>query len=282
MINSLLVILKGALLGIAFVIPGFSGGTMAVILKIYDKLIDIVSLNLKKIKENLKANIIFTALLAVGAIIGVLATSFGLSALFEHFPVPTGCFFAGVVIGSLKPLWKECAGKEKFRRINIIPLVAAAAFMVGMFIVDITLNGGSDTVQTSLTPVLAVKMFFGGIVAAVAMVVPGVSGSLMMTIMGLYQTLITAIKDFNIPILIFAGIGILVGLVGGARIIALLFKKARQATYAAIIGLIAGSVLSVFPFSSFALDMQGIIGIILIPVGIALPILCDRLSPEGE
>lgn len=261
--------LKGIALGIAFVIPGFSGGTMAVILKIYDRLLDAISLNLKKIKKNIG----FLLMLALGMVIGVLGASFGLSFLFEEYPVPTKIFLIGIIIGSMPMIWHECTKEEKLKPVNIIPFVVTMGIMVGMYF----LYGAELTTsaQRDFSIVLAVKLILGGAVAAISMVIPGISGSLMMTVMGLYETLITAIKELNLPLLIPAGIGIVVGLLGGAKIISVLLKKFRQPTYTAIMGLVLGSIFTIFP-QEFSLNFQGIISIPIFAVGVAIPLLFDR------
>ena len=104
--------LKGAALGTAFVIPGFSGGTMAVILKIYDRLLDAISLNIEKLKKNFG----FILFLVIGMAAGVFATAVGLSWLFENHPVPTALTLTGIVVGSLPMIWKECTSESKFEK----------------------------------------------------------------------------------------------------------------------------------------------------------------------
>ena len=114
--------LKGAALGTAFVIPGFSGGTMAVILKIYDRLLDAISLNIEKLKKNFG----FILFLVIGMAAGVFATAVGLSWLFENHPVPTALTLTGIVVGSLPMIWKEGTSESKFKPLNIIPFLIAS------------------------------------------------------------------------------------------------------------------------------------------------------------
>lgn len=272
--DSILTAVKGIFLGMAFVIPGFSGGTMAVILKIYDRLLGAISLKI----ENLKKNIGFLLALGIGMAVGVFATSFGLSWLFENHPVPTALTLVGIVIGSLPMLWKECTLEKKFSPVNIIPFLCAFALMVVMFI----LKDASDTnLQTEFSLMLALKLAAGGFIAAVSMIIPGISGSLMLTIMGMYQTTITAVKDLNIALILPVGIGAVAGILVGAKVISILLKKFRQGTYSIIIGLIAGSLLIIFP-SGFKFDGEGIAGIILCIIGFIIPILFDNLPSKKE
>ena len=268
--------LKGAALGTAFVIPGFSGGTMAVILKIYDRLLDAISLNIEKLKKNFG----FILFLVIGMAAGVFATAVGLSWLFENHPVPTALTLTGIVIGSLPMIWKECTSESKFKPVNIIPFLIAFAVMVVMFFIE-NADTAEAAVQTDFSFVLALKLAAGGFIAAISMVIPGISGSLMLTIMGMYETSITAVKDLNIALIAPVGIGAVVGILSGAKIISLLLKKFRQSTYSVIIGLIVGSLLTIFP-SDFSFNSEGIIGIVLGIIGFIIPILFDRMSAKKE
>ena len=268
--------LKGAALGTAFVIPGFSGGTMAVILKIYDRLLDAISLNIEKLKKNFG----FILFLVIGMAAGVFATAVGLSWLFENHPVPTALTLTGIVVGSLPMIWKECTSESKFKPLNIIPFLIAFAVMVVMFFIE-NADTAEAAVQTDFSFVLALKLAAGGFIAAISMVIPGISGSLMLTIMGMYETSITAVKDLNIALIAPIGIGAVAGILSGAKIISLLLKKFRQSTYSVIIGLIVGSLLTIFP-SDFSLNAEGIIGIVLGIVGFIIPILFDKMSAEIE
>ena len=268
--------LKGAALGTAFVIPGFSGGTMAVILKIYDRLLDAISLNIEKLKKNFG----FILFLVIGMAAGVFATAVGLSWLFENHPVPTALTLTGIVVGSLPMIWKECTSESKFKPLNIIPFLIAFAVMVVMFFIE-NADTAEAAVQTDFSFVLALKLAAGGFIAAISMVIPGISGSLMLTIMGMYETSITAVKDLNIALIAPVGIGAVVGILSGAKIISLLLKKFRQSTYSVIIGLIVGSLLTIFP-SDFSFNSERIIGIVLGIIGFIIPILFDRMSAKKE
>ena len=268
--------LKGAALGTAFVIPGFSGGTMAVILKIYDRLLDAISLSIEKLKKNFG----FILFLVIGMAAGVFATAVGLSWLFENHPVPTALTLTGIVVGSLPMIWKECTSESKFKPLNIIPFLIAFAVMVVMFFIE-NADTAEAAVQTDFSFVLALKLAAGGFIAAISMVIPGISGSLMLTIMGMYETSITAVKDLNIALIAPVGIGAVVGILSGAKIISLLLKKFRQSTYSVIIGLIVGSLLTIFP-SDFSFNSEGIIGIVLGIIGFIIPILFDKMSAKKE
>ncbi|MBQ9982682.1 MAG: DUF368 domain-containing protein [Oscillospiraceae bacterium] len=273
--KNVITVIKGMALGMAFVIPGFSGGTMAVILKIYNQLLNAISLNIEKLKKNIG----FLLTLGVGLLIGIFGTSVILSSLFENFPVPTKLTLVGIVLGSLPMIWKEGTSEHSFKPINIIPFLLAFGVMVIMFFLE-NADASQVAIETEFSMGLAVKLFFGGIVAAFSMIIPGISGSLMLTIMGLYETAITAIKDLNIALIIPVGLGAVIGVLAGAKLISVLLSKFKQGTYAIIIGLIVGSLLTIFP-SDFSFNTQGIVGIILGIVGIFIPVFFEKvLAPK--
>lgn len=274
--ENLFTALKGIALGMAFVIPGFSGGTMAVILKIYDKLLDAISLNLKKLKKNLP----FIIALGLGMAVGVFLTAVALKFLFKNYPVATNLTLTGIVVGSLPMIWKECTSEAKFKPVNIIPFIMALAVMVVMFFIK-RAEPVEAVAQTDFSIGLALKLAVGGMIAAVSMVIPGISGSLMLTIMGLYETTITAVSERNFALIIPIGIGAVVGVLAGAKIISILLGKFKQGTYAIIIGLIVGSLLTIFP-SDFRFNTQGIVGIILGIIGFILPIAFDRIESKNK
>lgn len=274
--KNIITALKGAALGMAFVIPGFSGGTMAVILKIYDRLLDAISLSIEKLKKNIG----FILLLGIGMALGVFATAFGLSWLFENHPVPTSLVLTGIVLGSLPAIWKECTSEHKFKPVNIIPFIIAFAVMVVMFFFEHA-EMAETSAQTEFSLMLALKLAAGGFIAAVSMVIPGLSGSLMLTIMGMYETTITAVKELNFVLIAPVGIGAVIGILSGAKIISVLLKKFKQGTYSVIIGLIVGSLLTIFP-ADFSFNSEGIIGIVLGIIGFIIPVMFEKLSSNKE
>lgn len=250
-------IVIGVILGVANVIPGVSGGTLAVVFNIYDRLISVITLNVKKIFSEWK----FILPLVVGMGLGIILFSKAITFLFEHYPVQTNWFFIGIILGSIPMIIKRllvasknsAKGSEK----KAVPVsaivcgVVALGIMAIMTYVNVAESGAP--IQTELTPVLAVKLFIGLACATIAMIIPGISGSFLMLVVGIYSTIIAAISDFNIPLLIPAVIGGAVGLLGGAKLVRFLMAKVPAQTYGAIMGLVLGSILVIFPgFGGFA------------------------------
>lgn len=261
-------ILKGMVIGIANAIPGVSGGTMAVVLKIYDRLLGAINLNLKKLKENWK----FLLTIGIGMGLGIFLTAVLLKWLFETYAVATNLFFVGIIIGSIPMILKETKSDGKIKPVNWIFAVLGLGLILGIAFVNA--DNISNEIQTTLTVPLFFFLLIVMFVAAVAMIIPGISGSFVALVLGGYQTVITAVGDLNIPILIPAAIGAALGILGGAKMISVLLEKHRQAVYMAILGLVAGSLYVIFP-KNFSFNAEGIVGIFVLLVGIALPILME-------
>ena len=249
-------VLFGLVFGIANVIPGVSGGTMAVIMNVYDRLLETLSL------KNLKKNIPFIIPFLIGAAIGIYAFSNAITYLLEHFPIATKFTFIGLILGSVPMIFQRAGGK-KFRPVNLIPFLFCVALMIVLGIA----SGYSyaSTPQTELTVPLFFLLIVLTAISAFAMILPGISGSLVMMIFGVYFTVTQAIKDLNIILLIPVAIGVLIGLVFGSKLITLLLKRCPEATYAAILGLILGSLYSLYP--GFALNWEGAAAIVLMLAG---------------
>lgn len=248
-------IVIGVILGVANVIPGVSGGTLAVVFNIYDRLISVITLDVKKILSEWK----FILPLVAGMGLGIILFSKAITFLFENYPVQTNWFFIGIILGSIPMIVKRlmAAGKASSSETGKIPVsaivcgVLALAVMAIMTYANVAESGAP--IQTELTPLLAVKLLVGLACATIAMIIPGISGSFLMLVVGVYSTVIAAISDFNIPLLIPAVIGGVIGLLGGAKLVRFLMAKVPAQTYGAIMGLVLGSILVIFPgFGGFA------------------------------
>lgn len=257
-IEWLVLVIKGMCVGIADAIPGVSGGTIAFILKIYDKLLDAIDINIKKLIKNLP----FLIPLGIGVLLGIFMASKVLGYLFEHHNVPTQFFFMGIIIGSLPTIIKECRSAGKLKPVHIIPFVIAAAGIIAFN----SLKEGSASVGENPVMIIIMTVF-----AAAAMIMPGISGALVLKILGGYDTAIRAVSEVDIMLLMFFAIGAVIGLLGAAKIISILLKKCKTGTYCAILGLIVGSLPAIYP-KDFAFNAEGIIAIVLFIVGAALPV----------
>lgn len=251
-------IIKGIFIGIANIIPGVSGGTIALSMGIYDKLIGAVSNFLKDWKKS----IITLLPILVGCGIGLVGFTYAIEYLLSEHTFFTCMAFIGLILGGLPVLIRQLQGKLKGRGGSIGISDVLAFVILFAFAIVLPLLGSDEEVLKTLTasPQLMVIMFFIGIIASATMVIPGVSGSLVLMILGYYYGIIGSIKDFlealkalDFPaltngflILFPLGIGILLGIFLIAKLITFLFEKYGVQTYCAILGLILSSPFAIF------------------------------------
>lgn len=250
-------ICKGMLIGIANIIPGVSGGTMAVSMGIYDKLIRCISHPFKDLKNNL----LFLFPIALGMGIAIIASAFGIDYLFETFPLQTNLLFSGLILGSLPAIYEKVK-KITLRWGHILAAVIFFAIVVGMAV----LNGtGGRYVQLETNVTGMILLFFVGIVASATMVIPGVSGSMILLLLGYYNPVLDTIKAFFMAVLDFDlmtlletvlilapfGIGVLVGMVVIAKVIEIVFERFPSYAYWAIIGLLLGAPIAILMVGTF-------------------------------
>lgn len=265
--KNIIIIIKGFIMGIANLIPGVSGGTIALILGIYEKLINI----LKSFWKDFKNNIKFIFFLGLGIIIALVIGSKLINYSLDKFPLATILMFSGLIIGGLPLIFKKI--EKKAGAINVMILILVIVLVVSLSLLGITNSVSLDNVVFKDY----LLIFIVGFIAAGTMIIPGISGSLVLMMLGYYDGLIdvfsniTDLSQFkhNISILIPFGIGVLIGIIFISQIISLLLKKWPIPTYFAIAGFVLASIFSVLyeafknPISPFELS----IGIILAIIG---------------
>ena len=236
---------------IANIIPGVSGGTMMVAMGLYDSLIHAITHLKREFKKSMQLLIPIFA--GAGIAIIVLARVFEL--LLETYPIQTNLAFCGLIAGSLPFIFKKVKGHTVTIG-KIIPFLIFFAIVIAMALMGET---GGAAADVSFNLVNVIKLFFVGLIAAATMVIPGVSGSMMLMLLGYYDTILKtinrfmeALAKFDIPamagelgVLIPFGIGVLVGIGVIAKIIEFIFMKAEIHAYYAIIGLILASPIAI-------------------------------------
>lgn len=268
----LVLILKGTAMGIGNAIPGVSGGTIAVVTKIFDRLVESITPNIKRLIKNMP----FLLPVAIGMAIGVFLTAKVLDFLFTGYYVPTQLFFMGLIIGSVPIILRECKKESRrIRPINLIPFFIGVLFMIALLFVNEGHSIFADNASLTVMDIILYAVM--GFVAAVAMIIPGVSGSMIMKVFGVYDRIIGAVANLDITILVIFGIGVILGVFTAVKVIDIVLKKYRQGTYCLILGLIMGSVFHIYPVE-FRLNTQGIIGIVLLAAGLAIPCLTELPS----
>ena len=255
--NYVMLFLKGIIIGVANVIPGVSGGTIAVVLHIFDRMIDAINHFTKDIKKHL----LFLLPLLAGAGVGILAFSVLIDFCLENYSLPTCSFFAGLVAGSLPLIYGMAKSKRPVGKSDKnYAVYTLLAFALVIFLATFKTAEGGTAVVGDVSVGLMIKAFFGGAVACASMIVPGISGSFMMVLMGIYNVIIgyvAMVKDFLltfdmeifVSIVKFCaplGIGMIVGAILVSKAIEFLMNKYHTETYYIILGLIFGSLIGIF------------------------------------
>jgi putative membrane protein len=235
--GNLSILLKGFVIGSSMSVPGVSGGTMAILLGIYDKLIGAISNFLK----DLRGNIIFLMKFCIGAAVGIGSLAFVIEWLLEQFPLPVSFFFLGAVIGGIPALYKKTKESKLklssviYFLIGLVVVIAIGFIPVGNF--DISTGSGLGHYLMILAT---------GIIIALALILPGISTSHMLLVLGMYDTMLAAITEFNLVYIGIIGISTVIGIFLITKPIEWTLNKFPHQTYCMIIGFVLGSTSQIF------------------------------------
>ncbi|WP_281976195.1 DUF368 domain-containing protein [Halobacillus litoralis] len=233
-------IYRGILMGASDVVPGVSGGTIAVVLGIYDRLIEAINgLFSKEWKKHLK----FLVPLGIGVVTSIALLAKLIEWLFEHYPGPTQFFFLGLIIGVLPYLVHKADMKHQFKGKHYMLVLIGAVIVASMVFFQ---TSESEPMQ-NITFSTYILLFFSGWIASSAMILPGISGSFILLIIGVYSTVVSGISDFQLDIIAVVGLGIVCGIVVMSKIVKFFLENYTSGTFAIIIGLVIGSVFVIFP-----------------------------------
>ncbi|MDH2246893.1 DUF368 domain-containing protein [Pseudomonas sp. GD03855] len=241
--NALLLYAKGMAMGAADVVPGVSGGTVAFITGIYDELLRSISavpyaarpLLRGRIGEAWKiANASFLLVLFAGVLTSILSLARLITYLLEEHPIPVWSFFFGLILVSVHLVGKEIQRRNLSRLVSFCLGIGFAYWIT----VAAPMQWGSGSVS----------LFFAGAIAICAMILPGISGSFILVLLGLYQVVLGAVKSLDVGVMMTFAAGCLVGLLSFARLLSWLLKRWRDLTLAFLTGLMLGSLNKVWPW----------------------------------
>lgn len=264
---------KGIVLGIAFIIPGVSGGTLAVLLGIYEELLSIIS-NFYKSKKNFINAIKYLLPMGLGVVVsvGVCARIIGIG--LEKAPIITLLIFLGLIIGGIPKLFKLLDKKVGIK--EVLFMLIGLVIVVGMTFID----KGSNVEFSNMNTYGYVILLLVGIVAAATMVIPGISGSFTLMLLGYYEPILNVVNELvsftnikeNLLVFIPFLLGVGIGIILISKLINYLLKKWPKEVYASIIGFVISSIFSVFyQVSKYSFNLTHlIIGIILMIVNSVL------------
>ena len=238
--NILLDIIRGVVIGVANIIPGVSGGTMMVSMGIYDKLIHCITHVFKEFKKSVVTLLPYV----IGMAIGLVGLSVPIKWGLRTQPLPTACLFVGLILGSLPMIWSEMKNEKKGAG-------GAALFILffGLIILQ-QATAGTNEAAFVLSVGEVVKLFFLGCLASAAMVIPGVSGSMLLMLAGYYGVVTGALHlesglGTSLGILLPFGLGVVAGIFGVSKLIEVLLAKWKGLTYCAIMGLVLASPVAI-------------------------------------
>lgn len=248
-INNIVVALKGFAMGAANVIPGVSGGTIALLTGIFNELIDslnaIMSISTWKllIKGNFKEfwktiNGTFLLWLAIGVIISVFSLAKLMEYVLAHHPVQTWAFFFGLIVVSAVFMLYDIKDWKGSDVIWLVLGVALGAFICLM----------SPTETTSDLWFIAVC----GAIAICTMILPGISGSFILVLFGKYEYIMKAVSELNIPVLLVFALGCVIGIVAFSKFLHWLIGKYEKQTLLVLIGFTIGALVKVWPWADKA------------------------------
>lgn len=270
--DKIILMIKGFLIGIANIIPGVSGGTMAVSFGIYEELINIAS----NIFKNFKKNITFILTIGIGALLSIALLSNIITIALDKYKVATPLLFVGLILGGFKTIQKNI-GKKIIKPNNFIIFIITILFMMFLYL---GINDSKEVDFTNIDVLEIISLFIIGIVTAITMIVPGISGSFVLMLLGYYKPIVKTISELtkfndvlhNLLILIPFGVGIIFGIIVISKFIKYCLKKYSEQTYSAITAFVLSSIiLIVYPiFKLVCTPLELVIGILLLIVGLLI------------
>ncbi|HCY1275448.1 TPA: DUF368 domain-containing protein [Staphylococcus aureus] len=275
-------ILKGFAMGTSDLVPGVSGGTIALLLGIYNQFIASISgIFSRRFWPS------FTFLIPI--IIGMLLAMGSLSNLFNYLlsqhHIPTMFFFGGLIIGIVPYLLKISNYKTSFTTKHYMMVIADIAILI---VITLMNNGDKHAGETlTLSTGLIIKYFIAGMCASSAMLLPGISGSFMLLVFGVYGTVMLAISEFvklnfaGLPILLAVGFGVLAGFIISSKIIQYFLTHHKLMTFALIIGFVVGSLFAVFPGLPTNIVMW-FVSLVVFIIGFIVSLTLGRITAENE
>lgn len=275
-------ILKGFAMGTSDLVPGVSGGTIALLLGIYNQFIASISgIFSRRFWPS------FTFLIPI--IIGMLLAMGSLSNLFNYLlsqhHIPTMFFFGGLIIGIVPYLLKISNYKTSFTTKHYMMVIAGIAILI---VITLMNNGDKHAGETlTLSTGLIIKYFIAGMCASSAMLLPGISGSFMLLVFGVYGTVMLAISEVvklnftGLPILLAVGFGVLAGFIISCKIIQYFLTHHKLMTFALIIGFVVGSLFAVFPGLPTNIVMW-FVSLVVFIIGFIVSLTLGRITAENE
>lgn len=273
--EKIILFIKGVVLGVAFVIPGVSGGTLAVLMGIYEELIEAAS-NFYKSIADFKKYIMYLLPIGLGVVFSVAVFAKLIKFGLDKAPIITILIFLGMIIGGIPALVRNVKGTKTNLKDMTLMLVGLI-IVISMLIFH---KSNTNVVLTNMSIGGYITLFLVGAIAAVTMVVPGISGSFTLMLIGYYEPILNLVNDItsfknlgpNLILIFTFMLGVFIGIIFISKIIEWCLKHYKRETYYAIIGFVLSSIISViYEVSKFPFNLTHlIIGIVLLVINTVL------------
>jgi putative membrane protein len=286
-VKSLILVLKGIIIGVANVIPGVSTATFMVLLHVYDEIVDAVGNFVSDFfsgREKFKAYLLLLIPFGVGAVVGTLAFAKLATFVLDRYPVPAQFFFIGLIAGSIPSVLTM----HHDMRPTVSRVIAGVAGLALAVLVGLGVKGEALGQLAADPSSIQGLLYFGivGFFAGGSVMTPGMSGSYIFLLAGTYEPIMEALDSLTHPpimigVIISTAVGVALGVVIFAKVISMLLKKQPAVTFYAILGLIFGSFVGLWP-AEFDFTAASLLSMLALIPGAAIAYLLGRKAPEAE
>ena len=288
--------IKGIFIGIALVVPGLSGSILALVMGLYEGIINAVS----GFRKDIKKNVIFLAPIGIGAVIGILASARIVLWLCQEFPLQSYLFFTGLVIGAYPLIFRKMK-KTKYKPSYVLLTAIGFAFMfIVSHIMDTGMERSHIAIETLSSAAEFGTVFAAGAISMSFMMIPGVSGSVMLMLLGQYGTVYNAVGMIidlvryvlsgnmeaasyvfmTVLLVVPFALGALIGVIFIAKILSFLLSKWEGQVYYAVLGLVSSAVFLLVDESGLLQTYEGIFpiatAIVLLIIGVLCTLFLDK------
>lgn len=255
----LLRLIKGIFIGSGFILPGVSGGALAAVFGIYERLIAFLA----NIRKEFKKNILYFLPVGLGGLAGVVVLSFAVSYFLEVYEAQILWFFIGCIMGTVPALWKE-AGKKGRKPRHIVILLTSFAISLAFLVFGQTLFAGGQIEQNFGT------WTFAGALVGLGVIVPGMSPSNFLVYMNLYKPMVDGFKNFDLSVIVPIVIGLVLCIILLSKLMNWIFNKAHTGLFHFILGVVFSSTIMIIPKDFNYLSPQILIVIATCVAGVLL------------
>lgn len=267
--NWILRFVKGMFIGSGFILPGVSGGALAAIFGIYERIIRFLA----NITKNFKENMLFFIPVGLGGLTGIVILSFGVSFLLGNFETIILWFFVGCIVGTAPALWKE-AGKKG--RSHVDNIILGVSFLLGLALLFVGKQSFSGAIAPSF-----MAWFTSGALIALGVLIPGLSPSNFIVYMGLYTAMADGFKSLDLTVIIPIGIGGLVTVVLLSKVIEKIFEQFYSYFFHFIVGIVLASTIMIIPLNYVGFSvLDYLLCAVMLVLGTALGMWMTQLEEK--